>query len=87
MSEIKALAVLYSLDHFRKSNLEELYKYIHEGPFDEGCREVHKLVLMVLTIHEVILCIEKNNNLYEKCPGSGEIIRRDNFNRSDGRVV
>ena len=44
------LAVLYSHKHFRKNNVHELHKYMHEGQLYEGFREVNKLILLFLTI-------------------------------------
>ena len=60
------LAVSYSLDHFRKSNLEELHKYMHEGQFYEGFREVHKLVLLVLTIPYSTASVERSFSALKK---------------------
>ena len=54
------LTVLYSHDHFRKNNLEELHKYMHERQLYEAFGEVHKLVLLVLTIPYFTASVERS---------------------------
>ena len=54
------LTVLYSHDHLRKNNLEELQKYMHEKQMYEAFGDVHKLVLLVLTIPYSTASIERS---------------------------
>ena len=54
------LAVLYSHNHFRKNNVRELHKYMHEGQLYEGFREVSKLILLFLTIPYSTASIERS---------------------------
>ena len=54
------LTVLYSHDHFRKNNLEDLHKYMHERQLYEAFGEVHKLVLLVLTIPYSTASVERS---------------------------
>ena len=54
------LAVLYSHNHFRKNNVHELHKYMHEGQLYEGFREVNKLILFIIpdytnTVYSIVL--------------------------------
>jgi len=44
------LQVLYSHSDFCKNSIEELHKYMHENDLCGGFKEVHKLVVLVLTI-------------------------------------
>ena len=54
------LAVLYSHNHFRKNNVHELHKYMHEGQLYEGVRQVNKLILLFLTIPYSTAFVERS---------------------------
>ena len=53
------LAVLYSHNHFRKNNVHDLHKYMHEGQLHKGFREVNKLILF-LTIPYSTASVERS---------------------------
>jgi len=58
------LQVLYSHSDFHKNSIEELHRYMHENDLYGGFKEVHKLVILVLTIFNCIsgafiFCTEK----------------------------
>jgi len=42
--------VLYSRSDLRKNSIEELHRYMHENDLYGGFKEMHKLVILVLTI-------------------------------------
>ena len=54
------LIVVYSHNHFRKNNVHELLKYMHEGQLYEGFREVNKLILLFLTIPYSTASVERS---------------------------
>jgi len=71
------LQVLYSHSNFRKNSIEELHRYMHENELYGGFKEVHKLVILVLTIFNCIsggfiFFTEKGEDVFKKYSGPKE---------------
>ena len=66
--------VLYSSSDLRKNSIEELHRYMHENDLYGGFKEMHKLVILVLTIFNgisgaFIFYTEKGKDVFRKCSG------------------
>jgi len=68
------LQVLYLHSDFRKNSIAKLHRYMHENDLYGGFKEVHKLVILVLTIFNCIsgafiFCTEKGEDVFKKYSG------------------
>jgi len=60
------LQVLYSHSDFRINSIEELHRYMHENDLYGDFKEVHKLVILVLTIPYSTASVERSFSALKK---------------------